>query len=282
MIRKLSFAVLKMSSSSSSSSSRPVKEGWLHKEGGAARNKWQSRWFVLRSDTLYYYQKKEDTNPLGAINLSEADDISKIGEHSGRSHCMAIVGVKGGKKVYYLSSETSDVLNEWYVAFKAVSTSSDRKGTKYCTAELFLNTPGVRVNGDINYEILTSLSLRTPPEKKSRDHLGWFCQRSVALSTLLNLFSQYNWHPDKIYRSSGLIPSEQGVNPVIRVIFCKSNDKKVSHEIISERSELTGSIKRGRASVNTLGGTENVLEGTDDELIDLMQEFGIPLNLLQV
>lgn len=75
------------------SGSRPIKEGWLYKEGGATKSKWQARWFVLRGDKLQYYQKKEDqANPLGSINLSEVDDISKIGDHSGREHCLAIIG----------------------------------------------------------------------------------------------------------------------------------------------------------------------------------------------
>ena len=36
-----------------------IKEGWLLKEGGAAKSKWQSRWFVLQGRTLSWYTKKD-------------------------------------------------------------------------------------------------------------------------------------------------------------------------------------------------------------------------------
>lgn len=264
--------------------SRPVKEGWLLKEGGAARNKWQSRWFVLKGDTLYYYMKSDDqSNPLGTIKLTQADNISRIGDHSGRPHCIAIVGMKGsGKKVYYLSSDYCDVLTEWYSALNAAASSRNLKLTKYCTAEVFLNQ-GIRVNGDVCYQILSSLSMRTAPEKKSRDSLGWFCHREVALSTVLNLFAQYNWIPEKIYRSSAVIPTESGIHPVIRVIFSKSPSVMESPmrgaPVNYHVPPLEKSVE-GVATLSSLGG--DLLEGADDELIGLMQEFNIPLNLLQI
>lgn len=266
---------------------RPTKEGWLYKEGGAARNKWQARWFVLRGDSLLYYSKKEDlSTPLGCIKLSETDDVSKVGEHSGRQYCLAIVGAKGSsKKVYYLSADHEIQLSEWYVALKAASSINHGvKLTKYATVEVFLNE-GVRVNGDVNYQILTSLSMRTSPEKKQRDHLGWFCQREVALSTVLNLFAQYSWFPEKIYRSAAYLPSDNGIHPVIRVIFIKSpftsNKELDLHFGEVTRGHITGN-NSDKEPVTLAGLGGKVLEGADDELVGLMQEFNIPLSLLQI
>lgn len=254
---------------------RPVKEGWLYKEGGAARNKWQLRWFVLRGDTLFYYQKKEDNNCLGSINLSLVEDVSKVGDHSGRGHCVAVVGVKASKKVYYLSADTSELLNEWFTAFKAVTGLHHSKPivSSYCTAEVFINNSGIRINGDVNYQILSTLSARTPPERKSRDPLGWFCSRSVAVSTVLGLFSQYRWSPDRIYRSTGVLPNEPGVHPLVRIIFSRTDPPDPPPPSDPEPSAPSSS---------GTGLGDELLEGTDDELIELMKEFGIPLNLLQV
>lgn len=273
-------------------SNRPIKEGWLLKEGGATRNKWQARWFVLRGDTLFYYSKKEDlTNPQGAINLTEIESVTKIGEHSGKPHCLAIDGVKGtGKKVYYLSSEHENILTEWLIALKATISEKSLKLMKYCTAEVFLNC-GIRVNGDVCYQILSALSMRTPPERKSRDHLGWFCNREIALSTVLNIFAQYNWNPEKIYRSSAIIPSESGIHPVIRIIFSKcptgagnnapnNITKSFHHSTSLDKSVEGGEGEEKDPEYATVGGC--LLEGTDDELISLMQEFNIPLTLLQI
>ena len=276
---------------------RPTKDGWLHKEGGATKSKWQLRWFVLRGDTLSYYQKKEAASeqngtPLGSINLTEVDDVSKIGEHSGKDHCLAIIGVKNSnKKVYYLAADHIDVLTEWFIALKAASNSNrSQKLTKYCTAEIFLNR-GIRINGDVNYHILTVLSMRTSPERKHRDHLGWFCDREVALSTVLNLFAQYSWIPDKIYRSSAYSPVDNGIHPAIRVIFSKP-PKTLGIENFKQNASVAGGCrhphylehsKTVESEPPTLAGLgDNVLEGADDELIELMQEFDIPLTLLML
>jgi hypothetical protein len=262
---------------------RAVKEGWLHrKEGGGGRNKWQYKWFVLQKDTLLCYHKREDPNPIGSIKLSGVDDISLIGEHGGKQHCLAIVGVKGSKKVYYLSSDSFGTLDEWYTALKAVSgLDCSLKQTKYCTAEVFLNQ-GIRINGDVNYHILTVLSARISSDKKRRDHLGWYCDRQVALSVVLNLFSQYNWEPVKIYRSSAMSSSDNGIHPVIRVIFTKISDfdrEKKKSVYGQHRLEKSKTPDRELITLSDLG-QENTLEGTDDELIELMQEFNIPLSLL--
>ncbi len=45
-----------------------LHSGYLKKQGGAFKT-WQRRWFVLAGDHLYYYNKEDDTRPLGAIPL---------------------------------------------------------------------------------------------------------------------------------------------------------------------------------------------------------------------
>ena len=300
---------------------QPVaKEGWLHKEGGAARSKWQSRWFSLRGDQLSYYSRKEDTaNPLGSLNLSEAVDISKIGEHSGKRHCLTVVATKGNtKKVYYLAADSEESLNDWFAAMKAAVTDSDNRQlcrTKYATAEVFLNS-GIRINGDVSYNILASLSQRVGPEKKRRDSLGWFCEQEVPLAMVLNLFAQYGWNAEKIYRSSALLTVDSGIHPVIRVIFSKKplqpgscstssaessrggtpsiarrgldSFKDYMSRFISEPGQMDSAASTSAGSnvkptaVATTADLGDVLEGADDELAGLMQEFDIPLSLLQL
>ena len=274
---------------------RPTKEGWLYKEGGATKNKWQSRWFVLRSETLYYYSKREEQNPQGAINLLETDDISKIGEHSSKPHCLTVVGVKAGnKKVYYLAAESAEALEEWFVALKAASfTDVSTRFTTFATVDIYL-TEGVRVCGDVCYQILSSLSSRMSPEKKRRDSLGWFCERQVTLAGVLDLFCGFGWSPDKIYRSSALSPADNGIHPVIRVIFSRPPDfvkgknpaitrKGFGESLRDHFGHRRPTIEKGEDLQTTESlGSDKLLEGSDDELIKLMQEFNIPLSLLKI
>ncbi len=300
-----------------------TKEGWLMKEGGAARTKWQNRWFRLQGKTINYYTKKEDSSPQGVIHLDEVKDVSKIGEHSGRPHCLAMVTskekVKGGKKVYYLSSDTAELLHEWFVAFQAnLAPDVPIKLLKYSTVEVFLSQ-GIRISGDVSYDILSYISHRLPVEKKKRDALGWFCDRPIAVGMVLNLFAQYGWSPEHIYRSTGVSGIDPNTAlPCIRIIFSKSpldsNDPsaKLRHYSKSGQSaspqssphttnrfensgKFIGAILGAAGKLSSLGKSEesatshpaippeaSLLEGTDDELISLMEEFSIPLSLLEV
>ena len=45
-----------------------VKSGWLSKQGGVVKS-WNSRWFVLRGSTLFYYAGEDEIKQLGIISL---------------------------------------------------------------------------------------------------------------------------------------------------------------------------------------------------------------------
>ena len=295
-----------------------TKEGWLLKEGGAARTKWQNRWFRLQGKTVNYFNKREDANPQGVIHLEEVKDITKIGEHSGKLHCMALVTAKDkNKKVYYLAAEAEEDLNDWFVALNAnLAPDVPVKLLKYSTAEVFLSS-GVRITGDVNYEILSFISHRVPVEKKKRDNFGWFCDRPIAVGSVLNLFSDYGWSPERIYRSTALSGIEANtIVPVVRILFSKSPGSPMSKLrtasktastpspnssplLNSNRSEkFLGAIRGAAGKLSSLAKSEDtspslktsvpippeaaLLEGSDDELMSLMQEFDIPLSLLEV
>ncbi len=271
-----------------------IREGWLQKEGGASKHKWQNRWFRLQGRTLYYFTKSDDSKPQGDIHLDDVQDISKIGEHSGKQHCISLVTTKGSaKKVYYLSSDTEESLNEWYSAMRSGpgGDESSLRMIKYATAEVFLSQ-GIRISGDVHYNILSTISHRVPPEKKKRDNFGWFCDRPIALATVLNLFAEYGWTPERIYRSTAVSGTENAILPVVRVIFSKAPTlpgATTTHQMggsLTRREGIAGAIDGVSVSVQPVVAPvlprNTLLEGADDELIELMQEFGIPLTLLQV
>ena len=259
------------------------REGWLQKEGGATKSKWQARWFRLQGKTLYYFNKKDDSNPQGSIQMEDILDISKVGDHSGKPHCFSLVTTK---KVYYLAADTEESMNEWYVVLQAgPSQLSPMKLIKYATAEVFL-TQGVRISGDVHYNILSLISHRIGPEKKKRDTFGWFCDRPIALAMVLNIFAEYGWIPERIYRSSAVSGTDNSIQPVVRVIFSKSPTQQNADLTHSNSLSRSGNFDTVTVSTQPVAalvapGT-TLLEGADDELISLMQEFDIPLTLLQV
>lgn len=60
-----------------SSSHLPVdKEGWLNKKGEVNKG-FQKRWFVLKGNLLFYFEKKSDKEPLGVI-IVEGCTVGKL------------------------------------------------------------------------------------------------------------------------------------------------------------------------------------------------------------
>lgn len=52
-----------------STSSSPIdKEGWLCKRGELNKG-YQKRWFVLKGNLLFYFDRKADKEPVGVIIL---------------------------------------------------------------------------------------------------------------------------------------------------------------------------------------------------------------------
>ena len=274
-----------------------IREGWLLKEGGAPRLRWQSRWFVLKGRTLLWFTKPDDSNPQGSLAMGDVHDVSQIGEHSGKKHCFSLVTTKSNsKKVYYLAAETETMAREWFAALHAqwlgdkVGGAGGVRLVKYATAEVFL-TLGVRITGDVNYGILSSISSRVGPEKKRRDALGWFCETTITLSAVLNLFSEYGWTPERVYRSTSTGAGDSTLQPVVRVIFSKSPAGSDLRGAASQLETSTALLRSGAFDTVTVNSQPvslalppgaKTLEGADDELISLMQEFGIPLSLLLV
>ena len=275
-----------------------IREGWLLKEGGASKSRWQSRWFILKGRTLSWYNKAEDSSPQGSVAMADVQDVSQIGEHSNKKYCISLVTTKANsKKVYYLAAETENHMREWFGALQSQWLGDKAGGmrlVKYATAEVFL-TQGVRVTGDVNYGILSTISSRVAPERKRRDGLGWFCDCSITLSAVLNLFTEYGWTPERVYRSTSTTGNDSTLHPVIRVIFSKSPQQEAvvggtnrdTRQLESSTALLrsgvfdTVTVSSQRVGLALPPGTQS-LEGTDDELISLMQEFGIPLSLLLV
>ncbi|XP_068610422.1 rho GTPase-activating protein 22 [Brachionichthys hirsutus] len=75
-----------------------LKVGWLKKQRSIMKN-WQLRWFVLRSDQLFFYKDEEETKPQGCIPLQgcQVNDLAANPDEPGR-HLFEIVPGGTGEK----------------------------------------------------------------------------------------------------------------------------------------------------------------------------------------
>ncbi|KAJ8014055.1 hypothetical protein DPEC_G00036280 [Dallia pectoralis] len=102
-----------------------LKAGWLKRQRTIMRN-WQLRWFVLRSDALYFYKDQEETKPQGCILLRgcQVNELSANQDEAGR-HLFEIVPGASGEKdrsglsesLLLLANSQSD-MEEWVKAIR--------------------------------------------------------------------------------------------------------------------------------------------------------------------
>ena len=85
------------------SSSNPTdKEGWLWKRG-VLNEKFQKRWFVLKGNLLFYFEKRFDKEPMGVIIL-EGCSI-ELAEEEQEMISFKIIFHGEGRRVYIIGSE---------------------------------------------------------------------------------------------------------------------------------------------------------------------------------
>ncbi|CAG9806347.1 unnamed protein product [Chironomus riparius] len=98
-------------------SSKPVdREGFLNKRGDVNKA-FQRRWFVLKNNLLFYYEKKGSLEPLGMVILEGC--VIELADNEEEKYCFTINFP--GNRCYILAAEDHDSMELW---MKALTTSS--------------------------------------------------------------------------------------------------------------------------------------------------------------
>ena len=101
-----------------STSSAPTdKEGFLNKKGELNRG-YQRRWFVLKGNLLYYFEKRSDKEPIGVVVL---DNCHVELAESGEPYAFQITFGGDGSRTYILGADTSKEMESW---MRAITHSS--------------------------------------------------------------------------------------------------------------------------------------------------------------
>ncbi|XP_035607165.1 rho GTPase-activating protein 22-like isoform X1 [Oncorhynchus keta] len=106
-----------------------LKAGWLKKQRSIMKN-WQLRWFVLRSDQLFFYKEEEETKPQGCIPLQgcQVNELTANSEEPGRHLFEIVPGGPGGEKdraalsheaILLMANSQSD-MDDWVKAIRRV------------------------------------------------------------------------------------------------------------------------------------------------------------------
>ena len=98
-----------------SANASAMHTGWLWKQGHLRKN-WKLRWFVLKSQFLFYFKNKQSFQPLGAIPLrSCVVEWSKLKEHC--------VKLEPDPKCqpFFIRTENEEDIAVWFKKLRKVS-----------------------------------------------------------------------------------------------------------------------------------------------------------------
>jgi len=96
----------------STSSTPSDREGWLYKRGEVNKS-FQRRWFVLKGNLLFYFEKQGDKEPIGVIILEGC--TIELAEEETEVFAFKVMFHSGGRpgRVYVLGSQTQDDMEAW-------------------------------------------------------------------------------------------------------------------------------------------------------------------------
>ena len=94
-------------------SSAPIdKEGYLQKRG-EVNKAFQKRWFVLKGNLLFYFDKRGDRDPIGVIILETC--TVELGDNTDM-YSFDVVFQGSGSRTYTLAAETQEEMELWMKA----------------------------------------------------------------------------------------------------------------------------------------------------------------------
>jgi hypothetical protein len=98
---------------------RPEKEGYLMKRGEVNKG-FQRRWFILRGNLLFYYEKRGDKEPVGVIVL-EGCTIEVADCEDVDNYAFQITFPGSAMRTYVFSADSQENLEEWMKALSCAS-----------------------------------------------------------------------------------------------------------------------------------------------------------------
>jgi len=86
------------------------KEGWLVKQGTSFVKNWKKRWFVLKGDSLYYFDDKRSDTPNGSVPL-EGCFIQGTDELTRKKFSFGLFHPE--RRTFFLVADSKQIMQEW-------------------------------------------------------------------------------------------------------------------------------------------------------------------------
>ncbi|XP_053731932.1 rho GTPase-activating protein 22 isoform X2 [Synchiropus splendidus] len=105
---------------------KALKAGWLKRQRSIMKN-WQLRWFVLRTEALYFYKDQDETKAQGCIPLqgSQVNEVPASQDEPGRHFFEIVPGASADKdrtgvshESFLLMANSQSDMEEWVRAIR--------------------------------------------------------------------------------------------------------------------------------------------------------------------
>ncbi|GIX74164.1 sesquipedalian-1 [Caerostris darwini] len=93
------------------------REGWLGKRGEVNKS-FQKRWFVLKGNLLFYFEKRDDKEPVGLIILEGC--TVELAENE-EIYAFKLVFHGAGNRTYILCAKSQENMEQWMKALASAS-----------------------------------------------------------------------------------------------------------------------------------------------------------------
>ena len=171
-----------------STSSAPTdKEGFLNKKGELNRG-YQRRWFILKGNLLFYFEKRSDKEPIGVVVL---DNCHVELAESGEPYAFQITFGGDGSRTYILGADTPKEMESWmraithssYEYLKMMVESFESTLEKLTSEENDLVTAGSSDNTNATSSVSGASNFNTVDTEEDRSNSESFFQIPVASVT---------------------------------------------------------------------------------------------------
>lgn len=93
------------------------REGWLGKRGEVNKS-FQKRWFVLKGNLLFYFEKKDEKEPVGLVILEGC--TVELAENE-ETYAFKLVFHGAGNRTYILCANSQENMEQWMKALASAS-----------------------------------------------------------------------------------------------------------------------------------------------------------------
>uniref|UniRef100_A0A1B6EUR6 PH domain-containing protein n=1 Tax=Cuerna arida TaxID=1464854 RepID=A0A1B6EUR6_9HEMI len=134
------------------------REGWLVKRGEVNKG-YQKRWFILKGNLLFYFEKRGDKEPVGVVVLEGCTiELSEDEEQ----FSFKIVFHGPGNRSYVLGAESQESMEQWMKALACASYDY----MKLMVADLQKQLDEMEENMPLSAEVAGGPSPQPPPRTR--------------------------------------------------------------------------------------------------------------------